>query len=151
MKTINIEDATRQQLYRFLTEQKGVEVKWEPKTTRASLVAELTRIGYDKETILVADEVDAAEGVKTSRKSSKSESDIQTVVIERTEGQGGGDKVVLSVNGSAILVPRGQEVPLHKKFVEVLRNAVTTVMSQAPDGEIIQRDIPTYPFRVVAA
>lgn len=65
--------------------------------------------------------------------------------------------VPLGLNGTFMLVPRGVEVDVPLEFISVLQDAVQTTITQKseptpsnPAGEIVEQDILSYPFQVLA-
>ena len=76
------------------------------------------------------------------------------VEIYTTEKAGGTKDVPIAVNGETVLVKRGYRVPLKRKFVEVLKNAVERNYEEVPDPMApgrytrIERDVLAYPFQV---
>lgn len=81
------------------------------------------------------------------------------VLIHRdpTPGHSNGP-VHLGLNGRIIAVPRGGEFDIPLPFVEVLKNAVTTVTRQTeqasrdnPTGLFLEEPQTSYPFQVIAA
>lgn len=74
------------------------------------------------------------------------------IVIDRQDGPGGDRPVFVAVNGSSILIPRGEPVLVGIPYVEALTNATMTLFDQNPEtGEITARDVPVHPFRVLQA
>lgn len=72
-----------------------------------------------------------------------------TVLIARQEGKGGDNSVYTSVNGRAMLIPRGEEADIPLRYYEALKNAVKTVWDSKEEGEMISREVPSYPFSVI--
>lgn len=74
------------------------------------------------------------------------------IVIDRQDGPGGDRPVFVAVNGSSILIPRGEPVLVGMPYVEALTNATMTLFDQNPEtGEITARDVPVHPFRILQA
>ena len=71
-----------------------------------------------------------------------------TLIISRQDGPGGDRPVEVGVNGTLILIPRGEPSTVAYRYYEALKNAVQTVYEQTSDGDIIGRDVHTYPFQV---
>lgn len=72
------------------------------------------------------------------------------IIIERQDGPGGDRPVFVAVNGSSILIPRGEPVMVGVPYVEALTNATSTLYDQHPEtGEITARDVPAFPFRIL--
>lgn len=71
-----------------------------------------------------------------------------TITIHPTEGDGGGNAVPVGVNGYAYQIPRGSPQSVPREVLEVLQNARSTLMTNAPGGAIIERVIPRFAFSV---
>lgn len=71
-----------------------------------------------------------------------------TLIISRQDGPGGDRPVEVGVNGTLILIPRGEPATVAYRYYEALKNAVQTVYEQTSDGDIVGRDVHTYPFQV---
>lgn len=72
------------------------------------------------------------------------------IIIDRQDGPGGDRPVFVGVNGSSILIPRGEPVAVGLPYVEALANATQTLFDQSMEtGEVSARDVPAYPFRVL--
>ena len=71
------------------------------------------------------------------------------ITIAEVEGPGGKRPVFTSVNGVAMLIPRGRAVPIPYRYFRCLLDAVKTVHHQDEDtGEIISSQVPSYPMSV---
>jgi len=72
------------------------------------------------------------------------------VNIATAEGDHGGEPVFLGVQGSGTMVPRGIDVTISEALVEILRNAKQDIVTQDKvTGDLIHRDVLTYPFQIV--
>lgn len=74
------------------------------------------------------------------------------IIINRTEDPGGDEHVPVSVNGRAMLIPRGETVEIPLPYFQVLQNAVRHVYDPLPDGKGINpkpREVPMYPYQRV--
>ena len=73
------------------------------------------------------------------------------ILVARSDDQGGDQPVPVSVNGKAMLIPRGEPVPVPASYVEVLRHAVAYHYDQIDLGggqsEFRRREVPMYPFQ----
>ncbi len=73
--------------------------------------------------------------------------------IMEQEGTSGADPVAVSVNGKAMLIPRGSPQKVPWKYVHVLHNAVEVRYTQARSesgetlSELIPRNVLSYPFQ----
>ena len=80
------------------------------------------------------------------------------IVIHKDPTPGHANSAVpLGLNGTFLLVPRGVAVDVPLEFIGVLQDAVQTTITQKseptpsnPAGEIIEQDILSYPFQVLA-
>lgn len=72
-----------------------------------------------------------------------------TLIIERSDKEGGDRAVPVGVNGTMILIPRGEEAEIPWRYYLALRNAMETAYASDPEsGEVEERDVPSYPHRV---
>lgn len=74
------------------------------------------------------------------------------IYVETQDIPGGDKPVAVSVNGRAMLIPRGKEVDVPRPYVHVLQNAVRDIYDPLEGGGIstTPRKVPSYPFRVIA-
>ncbi len=71
------------------------------------------------------------------------------ITIAEIEGPGGKRPVFTSVNGVAMLVPRGRPVPIPYRYYMDLLCAVKTVHHQDEEtNEMISSEVPSYPMSV---
>lgn len=158
---VRIREATPRQLHIYLTAVLGADLPWTPDLTPERLIGELNRMGYTKETIQLPPETTGglpSAGIRKGQRQTRSSTpetlsmeDKVTIFVERSDKEDGDRDIFASVNGRAILIPRGKPVEIARKYLHVLENAIQTVFSKAADGTLIPRDVPTYPFRVVSA
>ena len=147
--------ATEDQLRWFATNQLNLEVS--PKDNAAKLKVAIARAWDDTDITVPADiggksapapaarKVDVAALVpKDSHRDPK-----VTILVNRQEGPGGDRPVEVGVNGTLILIPRGEPVTVAYRYYEALKNAVQTIYDQGADGEISARDVHAYPFQVI--
>lgn len=166
MKHIPIVDASEDQLRKFATDVLGLEVHHAQKTS--SIIAMIKQVSQ-KDTIAVDDEptstgqvgtpppnpnpeISSAQQPKTNKVSTLNSSKGDPVVcmyLERSEGKDGARPVPVSVNGVAMLIPRGEECKVPYRYYLNLMNAVRTVFDQDKDGELQPREVLAYPFRVI--
>ncbi|RMB11923.1 hypothetical protein [Eilatimonas milleporae] len=76
------------------------------------------------------------------------------ILIPRQEKHGGGDPVPVNCNGRQIIVPRGREWPVKRKFVEILSHAVerqysVTLNPHTREAEMTSHDVQAYPFQIL--
>jgi len=75
------------------------------------------------------------------------------IIIDAQEVAGGDEPVPVQHNGSCIWIPRGEPVPVKRKYVEILRHSLRVVydpLKGPMGGTAPPREVPNYPFRVVA-
>lgn len=155
MKRIKVEisEAKPEQLREFANETLGLNLP--PNTLETTLRARITA-AHDKTFITVKDEEEptAQVGPKPKPVTAAQEDPPDLMVkvyINQTEEPGGSDPVKLSCNGSAMLVPRGKDVLIHVKFVEILRNATQMKYEPLADGGLSEgRKVPLYPFSILS-
>lgn len=70
------------------------------------------------------------------------------LMIHKTEGDSESVQVPVSVNGKTWLIRRGENVSVPDYVVEVLRNAVKDVFHTDNEGQLVHRQVPSYPFSV---
>lgn len=151
---VAIEKATVAQLRQFATGTLGLELAQHEK--RDALLAKISAV-HDKAEIAVEDEEQphqpqgAAPRPVTDAQQAPAEEMVR-VYIDLVDGPGGKDPVFLSVNGVAMLVPRGEEVDIKERYYHALCNAVTHRFESLKDGGMnpVPRKVPAYPFRRVA-
>lgn len=145
-----LSEASADQLRTFALSYLGMTF---PGNTQAETMRAKIGYAWSKDHILLADPVD--EGVQVPPKLAEQEGpkDKVRVIIQRTEDAGGDEPVPLSVNGRAMLVPRGEPVDIPREYFEVLEHAVTHRYEALRDGGIssVPREIPLYPHQVVHA
>lgn len=158
MKKIPIREATEKELREFATGTLGISIK---ATAKLETVRARINAAWDKDEITVAD----AEPEKESEDRAIPQAptpiteaqkppaeDMVRLIIHVTEEAGGSDPIQLGVNGKIMLVPRGKEVEIPKRFYEVLCHAITHKYESMPDGGMdpIPREVSLYPFQRVA-
>lgn len=145
MNTININEATGPQLVWFAQNVLNIE-GIRPNMAKAEMIAKIRAVGYDRDTIdveavqpaqakpAVADEGDGA--VKKVR-----------IIIPASDAPGGQDPVPVSVNGSAMLIPRDEACDIPYPYYEALKNAVRQVYTPLADGGLsAPKNVPAYSF-----
>lgn len=147
MKTININEATAPQLVAFAQTQLNIEGV-STSLSKAAIIAKIKAVGYDQDTIEVEDASPKASAAAANGSEGRK---MVTVYIPSSNEPGGQDPVPVSVNGSAMLIPRDQESPIPYEYYEALKNAVRQVYTPLPDGGMSPpKDVPAYPFSRVA-
>jgi len=151
---ISIAEATQAQFREFANNSLGLNLP--PNTKDETVVAKITA-AWGKDYIMVSKEEDiqkhagAAPRPVTDVQASP-EDDKVRIVISITEDPGGNEPVPVSVNGKAMLIPRGKEVDIPLSYFEVLNNAIAYKYESLGDGGLnpIPREVPAYPFQRVA-
>ena len=143
-KEININEATPQQLRDFAMLEYGIELSG--KENRNVVYGKLKAVGFTGDKILVPVDEPEPESIKKApigRQRVK-------INIHQTDEPGGQDPVKVSVNGKAMLIPRGEDVLVPVEYVEVLRNAKQSVPIQDRNGHITgYNDVLSYKFSKV--
>lgn len=151
-KTIRLAEASKAQMRHFAETHLGIAIhpNANEETVRAKVAAAWNRdeIEVPDEPAPAPQEGSAPRPVTAAQK--PPEKGKVRVLIAKTEEPGGEDDVPISVNGRAMLVPRGREVEIPAHYFEVLRNAVRTVYDSLPDGGMVPREVPRYAFQRVA-
>lgn len=74
-----------------------------------------------------------------------------TVIVATQDTAGGNEPVPVSVNGKAMLIPRGEEATIPWAYYQVLKDAVEFRYDPLPDGGMSPaRKVMRYPFNRVA-
>lgn len=71
------------------------------------------------------------------------------IFVPKQPGQGGDRAISVGVNGTHILIPREQECDVPLRYVQVLKNAISTEFETQEDGTITSRDVQLTPFNVI--
>jgi len=72
------------------------------------------------------------------------------IIIDEQEGDENSGDVFVSVNGKAFQIKRGFPVDVPESVVTVLKDAITTKMTQnLQTGEFYYKDVPRFSFHVV--
>jgi hypothetical protein len=142
MNTININEATGPQLVWFAQNALNIE-GIRPNMSKAEMIAKIRAVSYDKDTI----EVEDLQPAKVKAADPSDTRDKVRIIIPASDAPGGQDPVPVSVNGSAMLIPRDQECEVPYPYYEALKNAVRQVYTPLPDGGLSPpKDVPAYPF-----
>jgi hypothetical protein len=155
MKTIKITDATATQLAEFATTMLGLD-GIRPQMGAAKIIAIMEPV-YSKETIEVPDDApqpaapkDITPGFKKPVTSAEAYWNEKVQVrINVSEEKGGDRPIPVAVNGIQILVPRGKDVMLSRKYAEVLMKALHRTAITDENSHIVGwRESPLYPVMV---
>ena len=92
--------------------------------------------------------VPAGRELKSDRPGSSIKDPKVSLIINEQPGPGGKRDVFVSVNGSGMMIPRGEYVSVPYRYYLVLGNAILTHWEQEDDGELTAHDVPNYPFQV---
>ena len=149
---VKVDDATREQLHRYVEMVLGV-TDLSPRPTRDTLIAKMVEMGATPDAIPVLEDTPAP--VPVTRGPSDPfmhdfngrETMCQKIVVHTAPGKEGKAPVFVSVNGVSMLIPRGEAVTIPTEFVEALDNAVADVYDPEEDGGLGQpRPTHSYPF-----
>lgn len=151
-----IGDATEEELREFGMSYLGMTFAANAK--RDSILSKVKQ-AWPKDEIMVSDGEEASVPDQTgdapkpvnAEQQGPKEGEVRMIVFE-SELPGGKDPVPVSVNGKAMLIPRGQEVEVPERYFEVLANALMDYYETDEDGNLvpIPRKIPRYQFNVLA-
>lgn len=153
MKQIPINEATAGQLRAFAESTLGLSIH--PNCNRDAILAKVKQ-AWDKPEIPVEEPPEAEPQTGQPPRPATAEqqppkAEMVRILIHVTEDAGGDEPVPVSVNGRAMLIPRGKEVDIKPEYYEVLKNAVQHRYEALPDGGMnpVPRKVPLYPFQRV--
>jgi hypothetical protein len=73
------------------------------------------------------------------------------VLVHRGEGAQGKKPIEVGVNGKVMLIPRGEECDIPRKYFEVIKNAVQEIITQDTEtGDRETHKAPLYPYSVIS-
>jgi len=156
-RQVPIGEANATQLRAFAANTLGFTM---PGNTKIETIRAKISAAWDKDYILVPeDESPPAfqEGQSpnpVTRDQAPVEPKKVKIIINLTEDVGGDQPVLVGVNGSVMLIPRGKEVDIPLPYFEVLKNAVAHKYEMMPDGQSLNpspRLVPLYPYQVLQA
>ncbi len=150
-KTILLAEASAAQLREFASVHLGLDVA--PTMNSNTLRALISQAGYTKDSFEI-EEPEAPVVLDAKRASSLAGDNRRVKIVIHTQEEPGGDRpVFVSVNGSAMLIPRGQEVEIPYPYFEALKHAEKIIYDQSPDprgGLLPPRFAPQYPYTIVS-
>jgi len=86
---------------------------------------------------------------KSTKQTSRNDPKV-TINISLQPEQGGDRPVEVGVNGSMMMLPRGEDIDVPLRYVIALKNAKTTQYSRNPQtGDLTAGDVQLHPFNVV--
>jgi hypothetical protein len=155
MRKVPIDKATEQELRAFATGTLGLEIHHSSK--REKILGQVQAV-WDKPEITVADEAPPALQAGTppqpvTAAQQPPAKEMVRIIIAVTDDAGGNEPVPVSVNGSAMLIPRGKPVDIPLPYYKALENTVQHRFDPNPDGNgmsFTPRLVPAYPFQRVA-
>lgn len=174
MKGITIDDATKDQLTTFAATYLGMTL--DKTMTKAAMIAKIKQ-AWANDQIFVHEEAPdepIPQGAPPPKPANDNErggmvaaNDNQHIThqlrslggkddpvvrirLEPREDDDGGPGLFVSVNGRGMILPRGQEIDIPYRYVEVLRNAVETRHRPDADGTPIPRDVTAHPFQILS-
>jgi hypothetical protein len=153
IKRIPIDSASAAQLAAFAALNLGLDVQ--SGSSANKLRGQINAAGYDKDFI----EIDTDEAAASApRAKAQAFNDYAAgtrptkvrLIIQSQPGPGGDEPVFVSVNGSAMYIPRGKEAEIPYRYYEALNNA-RSVTHENDDREGLKnaREVPVYPFSVL--
>ena len=155
MDRINITDATPAQLRDFGASVLGLELTG--RETHAMMVSKLAEVGYGVETITLTPPLVIPSGNPkpdepfTTRMRDDGIKEVR-IIVQVQDKDGGDRPVPVSVNGRAMIIPRGKPVWVPESYVEVLNHAVEYVypeyvgQTDSMGGLAQPRQVKSYPF-----
>lgn len=148
MKKISVQEARASDLAAYAQTHLGLlDINY--RIGKDAVLAEMAKAGFDGDEIEI-DDAPAPVASAPADIPAQGEEKV-TINIAAQEGPGGSEPVFVSVNGSAMLIPRGKDVPVPKRYYEVLRTATRMVYDPNPEGGLMPpREVPQYPFQRVA-
>lgn len=118
---VNISEATIDQLREFATVHQGLDL---PKTAnRAVVISQLRAAGFEADMIEVTETAAISKAKRAGTDGDGLKSGFSKVIINEGNEEDGDQPVFLGCQGVGIRVPRGKEVVIANKYVEVLKNA----------------------------
>lgn len=163
MQKVIIDEATEDQLRSFALTVLGLDIDGRTKS-REALMARITEAGWAQAHIIVPEEVQPGParnvgGARNTRPGKSYVLDGETVeetdvriMVHTKDGPGGERPVPVAVNGSLMLIPRGQEVWVPSRYVEALEHAEEYAYEEYRDGTgglKAPRRVKAYPFSYV--
>lgn len=119
-----------------------------PKSKRAK--AESPPVDAAPATEQAAGDEDLTDEERLERARARRDSEIYEVIIERSDEPDGDQPVWLAVNGRGQFVERGKPQRIRRPYFEVLVHAVKRVWDQDEEGNMIPREVPAYPYRLLS-
>jgi len=157
MKTVLIEDATRDELATFAETVLGLEVHHltQIPKLRSMISAVNPKLTQFQAPIPEPENARApSEDAEPYRAPvGEMEEPRYDIIIPETEASDGQTAVPVSVNGRNMFIERGVRSTIKHRYYEVLNNAVQTLYDQpeGPQGPMIPRQIHAYGFSVLSA
>ena len=140
MTDFNLATADKYQLKFYAKENYGIDLSraMSEQTMRERIEKHCVENDIDKPVSIVEAKGTLKVGVKYA-----------TINVAKQEGKLGGEPIFVGVQGVGYTIPRGVDVEVPQPVVEVLKNAVTTHVTQDDEGMIHKDDVQTYPFSIV--
>lgn len=157
MQKVPVHEATAEQLRQYAANVLGLDIH--PNAKRETILARIMAVTGDALTEIDVDEgpdadlpVGAPPQPATTQQHGPTPGKVR-VIINTVDEPGGSEPVPLSVNGRAMLVPRGRQVDIPSHYFEVLKNATKMVYDPSPEPEgglLPPRIVPMYPYQRIA-
>jgi len=143
---IDLDNASREEMKQYGMDELGISLSMAMRedTMRQKVRDEMTRQGIKEGTPPV--KLGGAHGIHGDK------SKWVTINIQRTEDKRGNEPVFVGFQGKGYTIPRGVDVAVPPAIEHILNNAIKTLYSQDVEtlGELIARDVPSYPYQIVA-
>ncbi|MEM7709188.1 MAG: hypothetical protein AAF264_00205 [Pseudomonadota bacterium] len=149
--TIKITEASASQLAAYAASYHGLSI--DHRKGKDAIIAALRTANFEGDEIEADDEDGAASTTAKAKPAGGSEglNDIVGVYISPQDDEDGGDEpVFVSCDGRAILIPRGKNCGVPRKYVNVLQDAVKVTYSRVKGMGLVARRTPQYPFQILA-
>jgi hypothetical protein len=149
MAKININEASAAQLRGFAEVHLGAPIAANASAAKARAIIDAIKPGLEE--IEVVDTALVASAPAATKQDAAADADYVTVIIAVQEGPGGDRPIPLGCNGPIMLVERGKESRIPRRFFESLKNAQKFDYKQDKETrEMIKREVPLYPYTVVS-
>jgi hypothetical protein len=157
-QTVPLKQATIAQLTAFATEVLNISL--EPGLKQPQIVARIKAVAPEISDITLPGQPGSPDHDATpdapkapAAVGSRPRPGRTRILIQAREDMGGDRPLFVSVNGSGMLIPRGEAVDVPDPYAEVLKNAVEVHYEQktGDEGEIIYvpRHVPRFPMSIM--
>ena len=153
MERKSIEQASAEEVREFARIAFGLDIA--SGAHKTTVMAQLEAVGYISDEITIYDPTQPTQSTATAGTVKNEQGkDCYRILIPEEDKAGGQEPVPVSVQGSAMLVPRGKPCLVPVAYVEALQNAVSYFYerSEGPLGGIgRRREVPAIPYQILPA